>query len=42
MLLCQMYIYKYHQIHCSTNFIYVINIDKFVLENGLFCLGVFN
>lgn len=41
MLLCQMYIYKYHQIHCSTNFIYVIKID-IVLENGLFCLGIFN
>jgi len=37
-----MYIYEYHQIHYSTNFIYVINIDMFVLENDLFCLGVSN
>lgn len=42
MLLCQIYIYKYHQIHYSTSFIYVINTDVFVLENYPFCLGVFN
>lgn len=37
-----MYGYKYHQTHCSTNFTCVINIDMFVLENDLFCFGVFN
>lgn len=37
-----MYIYKYHRIHCSTDFIYVINIDLFVFKNDLFCLGLFN
>lgn len=41
MLLSQMYIYKSHQIDYST-IISVININMFVLENDLFCLGVFN
>lgn len=35
-------IYKHLQIHNSTNFIYVVNIDMFVLGNDLFCLSVFN
>lgn len=37
-----MCIYKYHRIHYSTNFIYVINIDLFAFVNDLFRPGLFN